>query len=286
MMKNVWLSAGLILALSGCNLYSGLSSPSNDEQYLISARGCMDRGDFQCALDNYKALSGSGTYDGSSLNDIKVNETSLATLAKANIFLMGDLIGSLGSGRGSGASFATMANTLAARGAGTAANRVIIQQTFADNGSITNTKLKAFSKFLSALSMANAILAETAGSDGILTAGDIVANPTACKVAGTCSGNPDCAQPGTSNVALSDGHDPVAYNSTTDTGGLYASTNWGGNATLKKFISAAENANTEAGRFTGASGGSGIFSAINTLAGLGSSLEPCVRQQLVNTLGL
>jgi hypothetical protein len=233
----------------------------------------MDRGDYNCALEYYQALS-------SSQGDVKVNETSLAKLAQANIFKMSDLIGALGSSRGSGASFTSMGNTLAARGVTGATQRALIQQTFADNNAIINTKLKAFSKFLSSLSMVNIILAELAGADQVLTAADIVTNPTACKAANstTCATTAaaDCAKPAASAVILG----------TALTNGLDSATGWSGTATLMQFIKAAEESNTQTSIFTGSSSNSGIFSAINTLAGLGAAADPCIRQSLVTTLGL
>jgi hypothetical protein len=264
----------LPFTLTSCgNLFKGLSTPEGDEQLLSAARGCMDRGDYNCALEYYQALS-------SSQGDVKVNETSLAKLAQANIFKMSDLIGALGSSRGSGASFTSMGNTLAARGVTGATQRALIQQTFADNNAIINTKLKAFSKFLSSLSMVNIILAELAGADQVLTAADIVTNPTACKAANstTCATTAaaDCAKPAASAVILG----------TALTNGLDSATGWSGTATLMQFIKAAEESNTQTSIFTGSSSNSGIFSAINTLAGLGAAADPCIRQSLVTTLGL
>jgi hypothetical protein len=279
MKKKILLPLTLLLPLSlgACgNLFKGLSTPEGDEQLLIAARGCMDRGDYNCALEYYQALS-------SSYGDVKVNETSLAKLANANIFKMSDLIGALGSSRGDGASFTTMANTIASRGVANATNRLLIQTTFADNNAIVNPKLRAFSKFISSISMVNAVLAEVAGTDQILTASDIVANPTACKsAAGNACANPvdpafsNCAKPASSNVVVG----------TALTNGLEASTGWDGTATLMQFIKAASDADAQAAIFTGSSSNSGIFSAIDSLSGLGALADPCIRQSLMNTLGL
>ncbi len=264
----------LVLApftLTSCgNLFKGLSTPEGDEQLLVAARGCMDRGDYNCALEYYQALS-------NNYGDVKVNETSLAKLANSNVFKMSDLIGALGSSRGDGASFATMANAIAPRGVANATNRLLIQTTYTDNNAIVNTKLKAFSKFISSLSMLNIVLAEIAGADQVLTASDLVRNPTACKAAGVCIGNADCDQPAGSSVDLSNGTDPT---------GLDSSTGWGGTASLKQFIKAAEMSDVEVATFTGSTSNSGIFSAIDSLTTLGPLTEPCVRQSLLNTLGL
>jgi hypothetical protein len=172
-----------------------------------------------------------------------------------------------------------MGNTLAGRGIANATNRLLVQQTYADNSAISNTKLKAFSKFLSALSMLNIVLAEVAGTDQVLTASDLVSNPTACKAAGSgaCVGNADCDQPASSPVDLSNGTDPTNMDS---------ANGWNGTASLKQFIKAAEIADTEVATFTGSTSNSGIFSAIDSLSGLGAFAEPCIRQSLLTTLGL
>jgi hypothetical protein len=265
----------LILApftLSSCgNLFKGLSTPEGDEQLLVAARGCMDRGDYNCALEYYQALS-------NNFGDVKVNETSLAKLANANVFKMSDLIGALGSSRGDGASFTTMANAIAPRGIANATNRLLIQTTYTDNSAIVNPKLKAFSKFISSLSMLNIVLAEIAGADQVLTASDLVADPNACKAAvGACAGNPSCNKPAGSNVDLSNGTDPTTMDS---------SAGWSGTASLKQFIKAAEVSDSEIATFTGSTSNSGIFSAIDSLTTLGPLTESCVRQSLLTTLGL
>jgi hypothetical protein len=260
------------LTLTSCgNLFKGLSTPVGDEQLLVAARGCMDRGDYNCALEYYQALS-------NNYGDVKVNETSLAKLANANVFKMSDLIGALGSSRGDGTSFATMANTLASRGTANATNRLLIQQTFSDNDTILNAKLKAFSKFLSALSMANIVLAEVAGSDQILNASDLARDSTVCKSSGNCAIESACDKPLFSGaIEFTDGSDPLNMDS---------SAQWNGTATLMQFIIAADVANTQAGIFTGSGSNSGIFSAITQLAALGSAGDRCARQSLLTTLGL
>ena len=267
-----------ILPLAGCNLFGGLSSPSSDPQYLVAARACLDRGDYQCALDNYRALSGNQ-------NDIKVSETSLTQLAQANIFSFSDLISSLGGATGSGGSFATMANDLARRGAASETNRLLIQTIYAANASINDQKLQAFSKFLAAISMVNELLAEIAGPDNSLTGHDIVANPSAC-LAANCGSTPTACDPvgGTSGT-------PKVYtngsNSLGDPTNLDSVTNWNNSPTIQMLLIATDVANQRASEFRGA-GGSGIFSAISNLGPLGSSApgQCLIRQQVLSVFGL
>jgi hypothetical protein len=257
-----------LLPLAGCNLFGGLSSPSSDPQYLVAARACLDRGDYQCALDNYRALSGNQ-------NDIKVSETSLTQLAQANIFSFSDLISSLGGATGSGGSFATMANDLARRGAASETNRLLIQSIYTNNSQINpldpNDKLRAFSKFLAAISMVNEILAEIAGPDHTLTASDIVANPSACN-----SCNSSC-NVGTTNV----------LGTSATPSGVGIITGWSGTVSLQMLIAAAQAADDNAVIFKGgsSSNNSGIFSAMNSLLGIPGG-DNCIREKIVQIFGL
>jgi hypothetical protein len=270
------------LTLTSCgNLFKGLSTPEGDEQLLVAARGCMDRGDYNCALEYYQALS-------SSYGDVKVNETSLAKLANANVFKMSDLIGALGSARGDATSFVTMANQLASRGAANASNRAIIQTTYTDNNNIINSKLRAFSKFLSALSMTNAILAEIAGSDNLLTASDLVRDPIVCKSRADCiaiSGN-ECSVPiASSSAPLNDPAGEVSDGGGSFPDALSNPSNWNGVASITKFIRATDASDSQVATFTGSTSNSGIFKALADLSAI-SGAEPCVRYTLVKTLGL
>lgn len=258
------------LTFSACNLFGGLSKPSNDAQYLEAARACLDRGDFQCALDNYNALSNSQA-------DIQISETSLTRLAQARIFSFSDLIGSLGSGLGSGSTFVTMANDLARRGAATESNRLLIQSLYAADNGIGNASLKSYAKFIAAISMVNEIMGEMAGADQTLRASDVVAIPASCDATSCLGIGGECDKPAASSVLLS--------NVAGDPTNLGSSLHWDGNASLKMLIKAASDADARAAEFRGSSGGSGIFSSINSLANIPGA-EPCIRQQIVAIFGL
>ncbi len=275
----------LILApftLSSCgNLFKGLSTPEGDEQLLVAARGCMDRGDYNCALEYYQALS-------NNFGDVKVNETSLAKLANANVFKMSDLIGALGSSRGDATSFVTMANTLAARGGANATNRTTIQTTYTDNNNIFNGKLRAFSKFISALSMTNAVLAEIAGADNLLTASDLVRDPVTCKARIDCTAisGSECSIPLAINSApLNDPSGEVGDGGGSFPDALSNPANWNGAASITKFIRATDASDSQVSTFTGSPSNSGIFKALADLS-LIAGTEPCVRYTIVKTLGL
>ncbi|MBU6154018.1 MAG: hypothetical protein KGP28_06925 [Bdellovibrionales bacterium] len=265
-MKNltsITLLFAIPFLLSACNLFGGLSSPSNDEQHLVAARACLDRNDYPCALDHYRALS-------DSLSDIKINETSLAQLGQAQVFSFSDLITSLGTSLGNGKTFSSMAELIARRNVATSASRVLIQQTYANNDQISlqNPKLKAFSKFISALAMFNTVLASAAGPDGVLTASDIASGGIACATDAT----PTLVACGSTANLPDGGNNPI----------MSASANWSGTPALDMLFNALNAANTEIVNFSGS--GSGILSAIAALDGLAS--EGLKRQQLILTLGL
>ena len=83
MIKKFGIGLSLACLLTACNLYGGLSKPANDEQYLVAARACLDRGDYACAKENYQALS-------TNYNDVRISETGLTTLAETRIFSISD----------------------------------------------------------------------------------------------------------------------------------------------------------------------------------------------------
>ncbi len=265
------LGAVLLLPFAGCNLFTKLSSPSNDAQHLVAARTCLDRGDYDCALRHYQALS-------DAQNDIRVSETSLTVLAQLKLFSFSDLVGSLGSSNGSGSSFVTMANDLARRGAASEANRLRIQEIYVSNAQIAEPSLRAFSKFIAALAMVNELLAEIAGPDQTLRASDVVKTPTSCDASSCADVMQDvCDSPLLATAGVWTAPGPASLDSETD---------WNGTASLQMLIKAANEADTQMQLFRGGSANSGIFDSINTLAGLGAIAEPCLRQGIVSVFGL
>ncbi len=271
-MRNSIYALLLTLSLTACNLYGGLSKPGNDQQYLLAARSCLDRGDYACAKENYNALS-------ASFDDVKISETSLTIFAENNIFSISELVGSLGTNIGSASSFKTLAESLAQKGVTSGDYRTIIKTRYDADSSITDAKLKAFAKFIAALSMFNEVLANAVGADGSLTASDIVtaANVTACKAGSAC--DPNCTAPtGTA----------MTYNSS-DTSDLTLATSttndWSGAATIQKLVKAASEAQTEMNIFAPTSTNQGLLKAIQDLASI-SGAEPCARKLLIDYLAL
>lgn len=265
-----------ILAIPACNLFGGLSKPSNDEQYLIAARACLDQGDYSCALSHYEALSNSKI-------DEKLSEKSLTTLAQNGIFSFSDLIGTLGSSRGGGASFSSLGNLLAQRGKTTSAIRQIIQETYAQNNGIQRAELRAFSKFISSLAMFNSILGTIAGADGLLTASDIVSSPTGCTVTTCFAQAAGACAAASGNVANFSSASPALLTNMNTLG------DWTGTTDLTMLLSAAKTTQTHIGEFASGAGG-GIFDAIDQILSLGAGtaaeVSACVRAQLIQTLSI
>jgi hypothetical protein len=276
MTKTRLLSFSILpLLMMSCNLYGGLSKPSNDQQYLVAARACLDHGDYECARQNYEALS-------NSYNDIKISEGSLNSLAEGNIFSISDLVGSLGTNLGSASSFTFLAEALATRGVIGGAQRTVIKTAYDNDTSIQEPKLKAFSKFIAALAMLNEVLGNAVGADGKLSASDIVdaSAVTACKAqAGALLCNA-CTHATITQFTYNAG-DASDMNTTAG-----ANADWSGPATIQKFLNAATSASTQYSAFASGSTDAGLLKAIQQLSALGVAAEDCVRYGIINILGL
>jgi hypothetical protein len=260
-------SLGLVLIsflLTGCNLFGGLSNPSNDAQYLVAARACLDHGDYDCAFENYKKLS-------SAYSDTAIAETSLTTLAEQKIFSISDLIGSLGDNLGSAASFAILAEGMAKKSITSGTYRNTIKTIYDNNGAIVDSHLKAFSRFLNALAMFNEVLANAVGADGRLTASDLVSVPSCVQSAPLT-----CTAP--AGTALTyDGADTTDFTSSAAT--------WAGAATIQKLLAAATETSTQYVALGGHANDQGILNTINLIKALSGS-EGTVRAGLVTVLSL
>jgi hypothetical protein len=273
----------LALFLTSCNLYGGLSKPSDDNQYLIAARSCLDHGDYDCARQNYNALS-------SSYSDVAISEGSLNTLAQGNIFSIADLVNSLGSSTGGAQSFSLLADALALRGVTTGATRSTIKTVYDNDAGIHDSKLKAFSRFIAALAMFNDVLANAVGSDGKLTASDIVtsANVTACKTGDDCGavclagggGACSCNAPAGTQLTYV-GADATNFASSAAT--------WAGAATIQKLVAAATESSNQLSAFGGSNGFGSSLNQLKTILTLGAGAaggEQCTRKLLIQYLSL
>ncbi len=241
------LGLSAAVGLSACNLTGFMDTPSGDIQLLDAARACLDRADYDCALEYYQQISVE--------SDQKVSELSLTNLANANLFKMSDLIESLGSGTGGINSFAFMAETLASRGKTTGADRAIIQKAYADaSTSINEPTLRAYIQFVASMAMMNQVLASAVGTDGQLTAADIASDPVACRNSncGVGGGNDtDCDSNNNFRTVVPGAETEVNSN-------MELANNWSGSPTVKKALIAATAANTASIALFGSANNNGI----------------------------
>ena len=264
-----------MLSATGCNLYGGLSSPSNDQQYLLAARACLDQGNYQCALDNYNALS-------NAYHDIKISEIALTELAQGNIFSMKDFIASLGNNSGSGASLAFIANELANRGITSASVRTTIQTIYTNENQINDPNLKAFSQFIAAVAMFNEVLAN-AVTGSVLTSNNIAAHGAACKTSSNCTTDAtNCGAPvGTQFTFNGADHSDIS-----------SGTPMTGSATIQKMVIAAAAATAQLEELTGQSSNyAGIISAMQQFSQINvgaatAAADQCSRQLIIQYLDL
>lgn len=166
------LGMGLgFLALTGCNPFALVDTPSGDTQVLAAARACFDKGDFTCASKYYGQLS-------SVASDSTNSEGAFQALAQ-NGATMGAFMNAAVNGGTSGGKFLTqLANSLAS-GAGQT-RRLAIFHAYQRWDSISDTSLKNLVRFLTAASLLAEILAEDAGTNGLFETTDWVTTPTTC----------------------------------------------------------------------------------------------------------
>jgi hypothetical protein len=255
---------------SGCNLYGGLSSPSDDEQNLIAARSAQDNGDYATALKCYQALS-------NSYSDVKIGEEGLNSLAQGNIFSISDLVSSLGTAVGSSASFSILAEALEQRGITAASYRGTILTVYQSDNAIANAQLKAFNQFIVSLAMFNEVLANAVGSDGILTASDIVVDPTTCKSSTGTNGAACAAPSGTQLIYTAGASEPIDFTSSAEA--------WEGQASIVKLGKAATEVGNDYENFSGHSLDTGIFTVISQFSNLPGTEGPA-RYALIEALDL
>lgn len=232
-------------ALQSCNIYSGISTPSGDEQILSAARACFNQKDYACASEQYARLS-------TAQADTGTSESILAILDQNGVS-MGTFMATMGSGGDVGKGINNLAASLTS-GAG-ATRRVAMQSAFNSRTTISDANLKSFVGFLAAVSLTAEILAEAAGSNGTLEKTDLTRDPTACKALSetTCpltTAGVSCSAPATS--VLTDGDLTTTDIMTSDISGA--------NPTLGQLFSALKYAYDSIGTL-GASGDFSTFAA-------------------------
>ncbi len=177
--------------LAACNLYSFLDSPGNSAQYLSRARACLDAGDISCARENYAKVSGDE-------RDAALSEEAFAILFNEGIELKDffSALTSSSSASGSGAAVNDLANKLATLSPGESKREAIFaayRQALLISDS--STELRGLTRMVTSMSVVSEMLAESAGTDGVVNATDLVQGATTCAVtdSSACATEPQCA---------------------------------------------------------------------------------------------
>ena len=117
----------------------------------------------------------------------------------------------------------------------------------------------------------------------MLTASDIVSNPTSCTVANCVAQAAVACAAASGNVANFSLATPTLLTNMNTLG------DWTGTTNLTMLLSAAKTTQTHIGEFASGAGG-GIFDAIDQIltlgAGTAEQVSACVRAQLVQTLSI
>jgi hypothetical protein len=181
-----------LVTLSGCNFLSWMDSPSGDEQILSRARACFDKGDFECAYENYTTL------ETTSLADIAISEKAFAELDQEGAG-MGPFMTSFYNGSG-GPGITKLANRILSYGAGPSiARRVTMYQAYRRHLSITDPQIKGLVHFVASVSLMAEIMAEEAQALGSVVNRALIANnPAAClsSVTACVGGDAACSKTG------------------------------------------------------------------------------------------
>jgi hypothetical protein len=259
--------------LSGCNVFGPFDNPTSETQLLSAARACFDQGDLPCAREYYNRISGTDA-------DIAVSEGIFASLAEQGATMTG-VIEFVGNGA-NGHALTKFAERLSS-GAGET-RRLAIHSAFKRHTEITDSSLKAFAKFVSALSLTAEILGEAAGPDGTLSKTDLALSEI-CSMS-ELTGNPGshaCDFPATGNLDSSGTTADILTNTPTGSKPNFDQVYWA----IKYTYNALQELQA-GGDFGKASTGlQDILNQTggNTPSGAGATAQNSFRAQLVGTGG-
>ncbi len=162
-----------LATLSGCNAFSFADSPSGDSQILSAARACFDAGNYTCAGTYYGQLSSASSDQGTSETAFEVlAQNGLTSAVFMNAILSGTITG--------GKLVTKMSNAISSNSTATQSARLAILHSYQAASTISETRLKGLVQFMTALTLAAEILAESASKAGTLKQSDLVTNPTLC----------------------------------------------------------------------------------------------------------
>lgn len=151
----------------GCNVFDFMSSPSYDQQYLSLARACLDDEDYDCAEENFNALS-------ISFNSEKQSGLAFATLGRAGMSMKEFIKGFGTTGKSAGRQVTIIADQLAAKGGLGSSKRQNIFGAYTRVRNLTDDpSTRGLVRLITAYSLLAEILAENNGGDGTLTTSDV-----------------------------------------------------------------------------------------------------------------
>jgi len=173
------------LALTACNVFDPIDSPTTDNQLISVARACFNRGDVECAQANYEKLSTNAA-------DIKNSEEAMVALQAVNAG-MSSFIAAFGQNNiTTGKAITSIANSIGSNAS--QANRVALLAAYQKADLVGEVHLKGLARFVTALGVAAEMLAEASATKGNLLATDIATNATGCAATdtGTCGVSATC----------------------------------------------------------------------------------------------
>ncbi len=181
--KVAFIFVGLFF-LAACNFFDPFRSPSGTAAIFSAARGCLDRGDLECARREYAKLAGTPEAE------VAASELAFTLLEEAGAGAS-SLFPSLAKGSSSGAKLTLLANKLY-RTRGQTARKLIYEAYLKVEDIPSNTNLRGLVRFTSGFALAAAILAEEIGTSGELKKTDYLLNlacdRTICATDAQCDG--------------------------------------------------------------------------------------------------
>lgn len=277
-MKHVYqvLALPIFLFISGCNVYSGIDTPSGDAQILDKANTCLDANDFACATKWFKMLS-------PAQSDQEYFSLSIIALDQAGITTSSFIVDASTNTSNAGAFLNGLVSAIYANQIG-ATSRLTLFHAYQNYLKINNPSLQAFTRFLTSAALFSEILAEAATTPGTLKTSDLVNDAVNCPNASQLqllTPNGVCSKPSASN--LNDGTGtPINLPTTTDAiMGIP-------NPNLDMVLAAVQEINTAATQLNVSAGvGAATQSFSSELSALGGALNlgaaaAAFRQKLIS----
>lgn len=183
-----------VVALAGCNIFAPLDSPSGDAQLLSAARACINQGDMECAREHFSKVVSATDAANADLAFGMLHNAGVTAGTFVDAFLAVKDLPNAEKGMG-------IVNALAGELslASGVEMRTAVLDAYKVSADISDQKLKSLVRFVAGLALVGELLAEEAGGDGTLSAGDLANNVTTCSGSGgapACAGEATCDKTG------------------------------------------------------------------------------------------